>query len=308
MTNKCSGRALCRPSKDVRLIIIRCMNIVLWPARGAATALLFLLPLFAFAQRERSNLISISHTSILDTYLSQEEATGTELRYTWEKTNRKPVQINEYGSQLNRLRHWSSLVTQEAFVTKAGTRGNDNSFIGAMYNLRFGWHYNFDVPSVGVNQTNWANPSNRFPSFNVRLGLLADLSLGGLYNTRNSNNPAQARASLNIDPSVMASWRFNIRNKPFALRYEAAVPVVGIAFSPNYGQSYYEIFTRGNYDHNVVFTSPFSGVQLHQMLTFDFRLWHTTFTVGYIGDIRQMDVNNLKYHQYSHGFLIGWRL
>lgn len=264
------------------------------------------LPFIAFAQRERSNLISISHTSILDTYLSQEEATGTELRYTWEKTNRKTVQLNGYGSPLTRLRHWSSLVTQEAFVTKAGTRGNDNSFIGAMYNLRFGWHYNFDFPSAMVN--NQANQANRYSPLNVRLGLLADLSLGGLYNTRNSNNPAQARASLSIDPSLMASWRFNIRNKPFALRYEAAVPVVGIAFSPNYGQSYYEIFTRGNYDHNMVFTSPFSGVQLHQMLTFDFSLWHTTFTVGYIGDIRQMDANNLKYHQYSHGFLIGWRL
>lgn len=272
------------------------------------------LPFHSFAQRERSNIISISHTSILDTYLSQEEATGTELRYTWEKTNRKITVKGAYGSQPERPRHWSSLVAQEAFVTKAGTRGNDNSFIGAMYNLRFGWHYNFDFPSVMVNKKNCANPSNlpnmsnRFSPFNVKLGLLADLSLGGLYNTRNSNNPAQARASLSIDPSVMASWRFNIKNKPFALRYEAAVPVAGIAFSPNYGQSYYEIFTRGNYDHNVVFTSPFSGVQLHQMFTFDFCLWHTTFTIGYIGDIRQMDANSLKYHQYSHGFLIGWRL
>lgn len=85
------------------------------------------------------------------------------------------------------------------------------------------------------------------------------------------------------------------------------MPLVGIAFSPNYGQSYYEIFSRGNYDHNVVFVSPLSGPQLHQMLTLDVRLWRTTLTVGYLCDILQMEANDLKYHQYSHGILIGWR-
>ena len=166
--------------------------------------------------------------------------------------------------------------------------------MGATYNLRYGWHYNIDPKPL-----------------NIRVGLLADFVLGGLYNTRNSNNPAQMKLSLNIDPAVLATWRFRIKGKPFALRYEAAMPWIGVAFSPNYGQSYYEIFTRGNYDHNVVFVSPFSGVQLHQMLTVDFRLWRTTFTVGYLADyladIRQMRANSLKYHQYTHAFTIGWR-
>lgn len=285
------------------------------------------LPLSSFAQKEKASLISVGHTSILDTYLSQEKASGTEIRYTWEKANRKPAETDGEGAAA--LRHWSSFVSQDAFFTSAGTRGNDNSFIGAMYNLRFGWHYNFDLMGGAVakqqqtrhqqtelqgnRQTELTaqaeQQGNRqtVPPINLRVGLLADLALGGIYNTRNSNNPAQARASLNIDPSLMAAWHFKIKNKPFALRYEASMPLVGIAFSPNYGQSYYEIFTRGNYDHNVVFVSPASGVQFHQMLAFDFRLWRTTFTVGYLGDIRQMEANNLKYHQYSHNFVIGWR-
>lgn len=250
------------------------------------------MPSLSFAQKEKASYISVGATSILDTYLSQETAHGIELRYSWDKANRKDGH------------HWSSYVSQDAFLSKAGTRGNENSFIGAMYNLRFGWHYNFDFAAGGVNSK--VNTSAETP-LNLRVGLLADLSLGGLYNTRNSNNPAQARASLFIDPAIKLSWRFHISGKPFALKYKAAVPTIGLAFSPNYGQSYYEIFTRGNYDHNVVFLSPFSGIQLHQMLTLDFQLWHTTFTVGYLGDIRQMDANSLKYHQYSHNFVIGWR-
>ncbi len=254
------------------------------------------------AQMEKASLISVGHTNVLDTYLSQEKATGLELRYMWEKANRKPLRTGADSVSLApeshasdradnlSLSHWSYLFTQEAFVTKAGTRGNSNSFLGAIYNLRYGWHYNIDPKPL-----------------NIRFGLLGDFVLGALYNTRNSNNPAQMRLALNIDPSVMATWRFSIKGRPFALHYEAVMPALGIAFSPNYGQSYYEIFTQGNYDHNVVFVSPFSGVQLHQMLTFDFRLWRTTFTVGYLGDIRQMRANSLKYHQYTHAFTFGWR-
>lgn len=268
-----------------------------WAVRSMTIALLCLASIASFAQKEHANIIGVGHTDILDTYLSQEAATGIDLRYTWEKANRKPE------------RHWSSYVSQEAFLTKAGTRGNDNSFLGAMYNLRFGWHYNLDSPlalgSYGAMSESLG--ATHASPLNVRLGLLADFSLGGLYNTRNGNNPAQARVSLSVDPSVMLAWRFSVKGKPFALRYEAAVPLVGMAFSPNYGQSYYEIFSRGNYDHNIVFTSPFSGPQLHQMLAFDFRLWGTTFTVGYLGDIRQMDANNLKFHQYTHSVVFGWR-
>lgn len=299
MRNECDDRASCRQKKY--------KHIGLWQAKCLATVFLCMFSLLSSAQQERSNFISFGHTSILDTYLSQEKADGFELRYTWQKANRKPAK-NGNGVDSTALRHWSSFVAQDAFVSSAGTRGNDNTFIGAMYNLRFGWHYNFDflsssspVPYDVAQQ----HPTPR--PLNLRLGVLADFSLGGLYNTRNSNNPAQARASLNVDPSVMASWHFRIKGKPFALHYEAAMPIMGIAFSPNYGQSYYEIFTRGNYDHNVVFLSPFTGVQFRQMLTFDFRLWRTTFSVGYLGDYRQMDVNNLKYHQYSHNFVIGWR-
>ena len=121
-----------------------------------------------------------------------------------------------------------------------------------------------------------------------------------------SNNPAQARLSLNLMPAAIATYHFPLFGKQFALRYELNVPLVGVMFSPNYGQSYYEIFSRGNYDHNIVCTSPFSAPQLYHHLTFDFRLWRTTFRVGYLGEYRQMKANNLKYHQYTHSITLGW--
>ncbi len=241
-----------------------------------AMAVMSVAPLSA----QRLTAIGVAYTDLLDTYLSQEKFTGTEISFLNQRTRQRD------SSRVSRE------LTHHASVAVAGTRGNSHSLLSALYNLRFGWHYN------------WTFPAQRL---RLKVGGAGDFTLGGAYDTRNSNNPAQARLAFSIDPSASLSWDFNLGHRPFTLTYSAAMPLVGLAFSPAYGQSYYEIFSRGNYDHNVVVTSPFSGPQLHQMLTLDFRIRRTTLTVGYLGNILQMQANGLKYHQYSHAVMVGWR-
>ena len=53
-------------------------------------------------------------------------------------------------------------------------------------------------------------------------------------------------------------------------------------------------------------TTVASAPSLRQMLTVDFRLLHTTWRVGYLGDYQQAEVNHLKQHFYTHSFLIGY--
>ncbi len=229
---------------------------------------------------ERSSMFALGHTDILDTYLSQETFQGTELRYTAQSLRQRE------GSKISRE------TSHHILLSSAGTRANKNSMLTAMYNFKAGWYRVWELSGAGIN---------------IRIGGLADGTFGGSYNTRNSNNPAQARISLSVNPAGRASWQFRVGNKPLSLNYEVSMPLIGLAFSPNYGQSYYEIFSEGHYDHNIVVTSPFCAPQLYQRLTLDFKLWRTTLSIGYMGDIRQMKANSLKYHQNTHAIVLGWK-
>ena len=226
-----------------------------------------------------AQMIGVGAANILDTYLSPEKYSGTEVRYVSHTLRRREG------------RRWSRMLVHQGSFAYADNRAGEGGEMMGMYTFTYGVHYNWDFLGGRLN---------------VMAGGQADVEAGFLYNTRNGNNPAQARLSLNIAPSAAVRYRFKLWNTPFAARYEVSAPLFGVMFSPNYGQSYYEIFSRGDYDHNVVPTTVASRPSLRQMLTLDFTLGKTTLRIGYLGDFRQADVNNLKYHTYSNIFLIGF--
>lgn len=254
----------------------------------AAFTMLFVLPKTASCQVSdtlRSNkvitnaqMVGIGGVQILDTYLSPEEYSGTELRY-----------VSHTVRQRENSR-WCRLLVHQGSFSSSENRASNGNYVAGAYTFTYGLH------------RNWQFMGGRM---NVRAGGQADLSGGFLYNTRNGNNPAQARLSLNVAPSAAVSYRFNIGSVPLRAQYEASVPLFGVMFCPNYGQSYYEIFTRGNYDRNCVPTTIGSAPSLRHMLTVDVTLHKTTLRVGWLGDWRQAKVNNLKYHEYSNLFMIG---
>lgn len=223
-------------------------------------------------------MLGIGRTNILDTYLSAEKYRGTELRYI------------SHTTRETEGHRWSRQIVHQGHFAYADNRSGDGGEMAGMYNFQYAWHYNWTLMDG---------------SLRLKAGVMADANVGFIYNTRNSNNPAQARAYLNLAPSAAATYDFRLWQRPFALRYEVSAPLCGLMFSPNYGQSYYEIFSRGNYDHNLVPTTFVSTPSLRQMLTLDFSVLNATLRVGYLGDYQQSHVNNLKSHIYTHAFVIG---
>lgn len=227
----------------------------------------------------RSTMVGIGQTNILDTYLSAEHFSGSGLSFVNTVERQRPD------------RHWATLMEHEANLSTAKDQTRSQQELEGAYNFYWGKLYN------------WRLMDGRL---RLQAGGLVNASLGFIYNTGNSNNPAQARAHLNMMPAGVASYRFTLFKCPMTARYELAVPLCGIRFSPNYGQSYYELFSRGNYDHNIVPTTFVAAPEWRHLLTVDAQLWRqTTLRIGYLGNMQQSEVNNLKQHVYTHRFLIG---
>ena len=126
-----------------------------------------------------------------------------------------------------------------------------------------------------------------------------------IYNFRNSNNPVNAKAYANIGASGMAIYRFQLKNHPFILRYQVNLPLLGLMFSPEYGQPYYEMSISHDWGKNICFTSLHNQPALRQFLTLDFPIQSTNLRIGYVCDVQQAKVNHLKSHTWSHAFLVG---
>ena len=226
----------------------------------------------------RSTTVGIGGTNILDTYLSDEHFKGTGLSFLSTIERQKPEC------------RWSTLMEHEANLSLCKSRNTQQNMEGA-YNFYWGKLYRWQLLDGALS---------------LQAGGLVNASLGFIYNTSNGNNPAQARAHLNLMPTAVASYHFQLFNKQMVARYELNLPLAGIQFSPNYGQSYYEIFNRGDYDHNVVPTTFVSAPEWRNLLTLDAAITRKiTLRIGYLGNIQQSKVNNIRQHIWTHRFLIG---
>ena len=147
---------------------------------------------------------------------------------------------------------------------------------------------------------------------NKQLQLLAgaqiQLAGGALYIPTNGNNLVSAKLRTSLAATGMAIYKIPLRTKKITTRYQIDIPLIGVAFSPEFGQSYYEIFGLGNYNNIFHLTHPFNSPSWRHTLSADIPIGKrhsTTFRVSYIADIFQSEINELRTHIYSHTFSIG---
>ncbi|MCH5178161.1 MAG: DUF3316 domain-containing protein [Prevotellaceae bacterium] len=239
--------------------------------------------------RESSTMFGVSNVNQWDTYLSNERYHGGGITAL---------------SQISRPTHWFDRRLYVQHITQgnlalAEPRSDKHKSISGFFHWQVAWQYQF------LNDDNeQATKTNRWSG---AAGIGLQTRLGFVYNTLGGNNPASARAALNIIASGQVRRHFALWQKPFVATLQADVPLTGAFFTPDYGQSYYEIFSLGHYSRNVRAVNPFKAFQTNLLLTLDYRLKHNTaLRVGCQGQYMQSDANGLKTQDFCHSILVGF--
>lgn len=190
--------------------------------------------------------IGAGSTYLYDEYLSPISYNGFSMRFSSE--NQSPVgKTSDNGQYKWYLQNNLKLLPALA-VTRSGS---------SLY------HFQLDARS------NLLFKFYRSDRFEFDAGASVALRGGGRFIRQTRNNPGSAELMSDIGMSCVAKYSFSLWGKPVSIRYNSNLAIAGLAFSPEYAQSYYEIFYLGNYDNTLKFTSLHNKLHWVQQLNLD---------------------------------------
>ncbi len=144
------------------------------------------------------------------------------------------------------------------------------------------------------------------PSFTLSAGPELFAKLGGVINTRNSNNPAQPTIYLAGSIAGKATYRFRIKDFPMALSWDADIPLLGYNFAPTYGLQYYEIQYLDKFGEASHLAWPGNPLTLSQRVSLSIPVGSVQLKIGYAGDYFKYDTGGLKCKMYESSLMVGF--
>ncbi len=242
---------------------------------------------------ERTFSLGGGYTQLLDTYLSP-------LRYSGAHA---VLQSERFGQLTCESRRWfaQSLFTLHGDYTTPHS-GNGLT-IGGMADYSYTYYYRL-LPLSPLHPK--ADTRKGQERFQLLAGAQGQLRIGGIYNLRNSNNPAQLKLGANIATSVMGKYAFTLWKTPMNVRLQTDVPLFGFAFAPDYGQSYYEIFYLGHEEGCVHVTAPHNNLSLRSALSYDVEFRSCTVRLTLLSDLYQWRLGNQQYRMFTHSVMLGY--
>lgn len=222
--------------------------------------------------------VEFGHTKLLDTYLTPIYYSGTHYALSFEHQQATGFSPESWERQLQ-LRADYSLTHNPA----------DNHTTHALTaTARWAIYYRHPLPVARLQF--FAGPDV------VATG-------GVLYNPSLSNNVANARVRAAAGLTAGAQWTTRVRHTPLTLRYQASLPVIGAFFSPDYDETYYEIYL-GNREHLVHLASWGNRFDLDQRLTADWQFRGTTLRVGYACAIERSHTRGIYTRLTTHSLIV----
>lgn len=237
-------------------------------------------PLDATRIEERTVSFGGGMTNLLDTYLSPLRYKGGHVAIMDERFAQTSTEGGRWFAQSLFSLHGDYTLTTEGHGLT----------VGGMADYSYTYYYR----------------TAKLSPFSLYVGPQAQGRIGGIYNLRNSNNPAQLKLGINIAVSAMAKYSFAWENTPMSLRLQADMPLLGVAFGPDYGQSYYEIFYLGNSEGCVHLTSLHNNLSLRAKLSYDVELRSCTLRLTWQEDLYHWQLGKQQYRMFTHSVMIGF--
>lgn len=255
-------------------------------------ALLFT-PLMLCAQQDMDNDIiperivvkcssyGITYMNNLDTYLSGYNHTGSGLYYSHEKF--RDARAGNY-----RWKYQTLLTSNIGFTTL-----HDNTQLSGMANYNWSGYHPFKISD----------------HLQLLAGAQIQLTGGALYLPSNGNNPVSAKLRTALAATGAAIYHIPSKKGDYTLRCQIDIPLAGVMFAPEFGQSYYEIFGLQDYSKTIAFSHPLNNPSIRGIFSIDIPVrWckqNSTIRVSYTADIYQSDINDTRTHLYNHAFTVG---
>ena len=142
-------------------------------------------------------------------------------------------------------------------------------------------------------------------NMNILVGAMGNMDLGGRLLMQNQNNPYSLNWSTNLWISAMGYYHLPLRRTTLTFREHFAMPIGGVMFSPEYMQTYYEIFVLGKTDNVIVPTSFGERLAWRNKISMDLPVPFCTFRLGFLAERTVTNVNLLETRSTNLSFLVG---
>ena len=257
--------------------------------KNKITYFLFLFLLTAFPARSQeedkpipltyqSTMVGVGTSHVYDSYLSPLKYSGINVGLVYEQMRMIGMGNGNFSAQ------------HQIFINYSYTENNTQTASD-----QTGWfEYNFGLPyrfNLSDNLQLFAGP---------QVGVL----LGFIYNSRNGNNPASAKVNADAGLSGIAAYKLMIKSQPLRFRYQLNLPAVGAMYSPQFGESYYEI-GMGTGKKLFYFSSFYNYFAFKNMLSVELPLNWITIRVALVNSFYQTKVNDLVTQCHSNTFYVG---
>lgn len=223
-------------------------------------------------------MVDAGSSHLLDTYLSPLKYTGWHAAFNYERTQAMKFSPAKWRQQLD-------------LGVEINSGRNPARNASLLYgNLSAGWSMS----------RLWRLPARLWVSAGGRV----EGNLGGIYSNRNGNNPAALKADISLGGVASLGWNVNLWKLPVTLRWQTAIPLAGVFFSPEYDELYYEIYL-GNSHGLAHFGWPGNLFRWDNLVTADLGLGNTSLRLGFRSRIYSTEVNHITTRTFSYSFVLG---